>query len=240
MAFQKVTRTRLVDKVVESIYNQISNGSLRAGDKLPGEIALGEQLGVARPTVREAIGQLIGLGLIERGEYGVLVAQVPTTAVAAKLAPMLLANWETRQLYEARMAIEGEIAVLACARASRKDIEELTRLNRLMLEQCEDDRCYWELDMAFHQLVAKTCGNDILISMHDIINDLFKKYEKSIITLAEIKRKTHEWHAGLIEAFKKKDSARARNIMRTSLEASEDALIALQRKQRDRQEGEGP
>jgi GntR family transcriptional regulator, transcriptional repressor for pyruvate dehydrogenase complex len=232
MAFLKVTRTRLVDKVVESIYNQISNGTLRAGDKLPGEVALGEQLGVARPTVREAIGQLIGLGLIVRGEYGVLVAQVPTSAVAAKLAPMLLANWETRQLYEARMAIESEIAVLACARAARKDIDELTRLNLLMLEQCDDDHSYWELDMAFHRLVAKMCGNDILISMHDIIDDLFRKYEKSIITLEEIKKRTHAWHAGLIEAFRKKDGAQARNIVKTSLQASEEALIALQMKEK--------
>lgn len=231
MAFTRITRTRLVDKVVESIYNQISSGALRPGDKLPGEVALSEQLGVARPTVREAIGQLIGLGLVERGEYGALVARVPDTAVAARLTPMLLANWETRQLYEARMVIESEIAALASARATRKDIEELSELNRRMLDHCGDDHDYWELDMAFHRLVAGICGNAILVSMHQIINDLFKKYEKSIITLEEIRRKTHDWHASLIESFKKRDAARARAVVRTSLQASEEALIALQKKE---------
>jgi GntR family transcriptional repressor for pyruvate dehydrogenase complex len=224
----KVTRTRLVDRAVEAIYNQISSGELRAGEKLPGEIALSSQLGVGRPTVREALGQLIGLGLLERKSYGVTVAGGPSMAVAAKLAPMLLASWETRQLYEARMIIEGEIAVLACARATRKDIEDMSALNAQMNAKKDDPGSYWELDAAFHDLVSRTCGNEILRSMHASISDLFAKYEKSVGALEEIKSRTYAWHTEFIDALKKKDSARAKSVIQESLEASEAALTRLQ------------
>jgi GntR family transcriptional repressor for pyruvate dehydrogenase complex len=227
--FSKISKTRLVDKVVEDLYFKISDGTLLPGDKLPGEIALSESLGVGRPTIREAIGQLIGLGLLHRGRYGVFVAQAPSPTVKAKLAPMLLENWEIRKLYEARMVVEGEIAVLACLRATPRHLEKLRELNQLMLEQSDDANHYWELDDQFHQLVAQMSDNTILLTMHQSIRDLFRKYEMSVNTLESIRKQTYVWHTSLIEAFTRKDTEAVRRVVHQSLSASEDALTALQK-----------
>jgi DNA-binding FadR family transcriptional regulator len=227
--FSKITKTRLVDKVVEDLYAKISTGELLPGEKLPGEVALSESLGVGRPTVREALGQLIGLGLLNRGRYGIHVAQAPSPTIKAKLAPMLLENWEIRKLYEARMVVEGEIAVLACLRSTPKHLEHLHDLNRQMLEQSNDENSYWKLDDQFHRLVAEMADNTILLTMHQSIRDLFRKYEVSVNKLEAIRAQTYEWHTALVEAFARKDTDTVRKIVHRSLTKSEDALTAMQR-----------
>lgn len=230
MDLPKISKTRLVDRVVETLYYKICEGELVPGQKLPGEIALSQSLGVGKPTVREAIGQLIGLGLVYRGKYGVFVSDIPTQTVKSKLTPMLLENWEIRELYEARIIIEGEVAVLACMRATNKNIDQLCQLNERMKNQAYSETDYWELDEEFHRMVALVSGNEILQTMHTLISDLFRKYEVSVNKLDYIREQTHIWHAMLIEAFKKKDIDAVRKIIRTSLTESENALTTLRRR----------
>ncbi len=233
MKFLKISKTRLVDKVVEDLYNKISAGELLPGDKLPGEVALSESLGVGRPTVREAIGQLIGLGLLTRGKYGIFVAQASISTVKATLAPMLLETWEIRKLYEARMVIEAEIAVLACLRANPQHLEKLQELNDQMLEKSNDENSYWILDDQFHELVAEISDNTILVTMHQSIRDLFKKYEVSVNKLEYIRKQTYSWHSSLIEAFARKDTTAVRGIINKSLSESQDALTVLRKSKED-------
>jgi GntR family transcriptional repressor for pyruvate dehydrogenase complex len=223
----KISKTRLVDKVVETLYQQISDGQILPGEKLPGELQLSESLGVGRPTVREAIGQLIGLGLLYRGKYGIHVADIPTQAVRSKLAPMLLENWEIRELYEARMIIEGEIAVLACIRATPKDIERLVELNELMHQQYDNEQHYWEIDQQFHQLLATIAGNQILRTVQNSITDLFRRYERSVNRLDHIRRQTYAWHNNLIDSCRKKDIEAVRKHIHQSLTESSNALASL-------------
>ena len=229
MKFLKISKTRLVDKVVEDLYSKVSDGTLLPGDKLPSELALSESLGVGRPTIREAVGQLIGLGLLSRGKYGIFVAQEAASAIKAKLAPMLLETWEIHKLYEARMVIESEISVLACLRATPQQLERLKKLNRQIIDKSGDENSYWILDDQFHQLVAEISDNNILVTLHNSISDLFSKYELSINKLEYIKEQTHIWHDALIEAFSKKDTDAVRKIVQKSLTESENALTALQR-----------
>jgi len=223
----KISKTRLVDKVVEALYQQISERKILPGEKLPGEVQLSESLGVGRPTVREAIGQLIGLGLLHRGKYGVFVADIPTQAVRSKLAPMLLENWEIRELYEARMIIEGEIAVLACSRATSKDIEKLIELNELMHTQYDNEQHYWEIDQQFHQLLATISDNQILRTVQNSITDLFRRYERSVNKLDHIRKQTYHWHNNLIEACRKRDFDAVRKTVHQSLTESLNALANL-------------
>lgn len=227
MKLPKISKTRLVDKVVETLYQQISDGKILPGEKLPGELLLSESLGVGRPTVREAIGQLIGLGLLYRGKYGIYVSDIPTQAVRSKLAPMLLENWEIRELYEARMIIESEIGVLACIRASAKDIEKLVELNELMRQQYDNEQPYWEIDQKFHQFIASIADNDILRTVQNSITDLFRRYERSVNRLDYIRKKTYSWHSNLIEAFRKKDIDAVRKTIHLSLTESSNALATL-------------
>ena len=65
----------LVEAATEAISSQILHGELTAGDRLPTERELVEELGVSRTVLREALSSLEALGLLEtRGTRGRFVA----------------------------------------------------------------------------------------------------------------------------------------------------------------------
>ncbi|RYG24433.1 GntR family transcriptional regulator [bacterium] len=61
--------TPAVQKVVDSVRRLIQTGALTAGDPLPAELALAEELGASRNTVRRAIEALVRAGYVERLPY---------------------------------------------------------------------------------------------------------------------------------------------------------------------------
>ena len=226
MELPKISIVRLADKVVKIIYDRILSGELKAGDKLPGELELSAQMGIARTTVREALSQLIGLGLITRSKNGMYISQEPVSLVQSRLSSLLLKNWEISKLYEARMIIECEIAVLAAARVTEKNIDTLKDINLQMISKNSNRSDYWENDMHFHDFLAKMGDNDILDSMRKILSEMFKKYETEVLEMKTIRKSTYKWHSELINAIQEQDVDRIRMIIRISLEASEKGILA--------------
>ncbi|MDE1929688.1 MAG: GntR family transcriptional regulator, partial [Burkholderiales bacterium] len=55
---------RLADIVAGDLETRILEGSLKPGDRLPAERALAAELGVSRPSLREAIQKLVSKGLL--------------------------------------------------------------------------------------------------------------------------------------------------------------------------------
>ena len=66
----RLRRVSACESVVEHIKEQIINGKLKPGDRLPSEQRLSELLGVSRGTLREAIKklQLMGVVAVRQGE----------------------------------------------------------------------------------------------------------------------------------------------------------------------------
>lgn len=56
----------LYHQLAEQVTAAIDNGTLRPGDPFENEVALAERLGLSRPTVRRALGELVGRGLLVR------------------------------------------------------------------------------------------------------------------------------------------------------------------------------
>jgi GntR family transcriptional repressor for pyruvate dehydrogenase complex len=56
--------TRMSDTVAAELEKRILEGSLKVGDRLPSERDFAVELGVSRPTLREAIQKLTSKGLI--------------------------------------------------------------------------------------------------------------------------------------------------------------------------------
>jgi DNA-binding GntR family transcriptional regulator len=74
-------------KLADRLIAEIRSGRLRVGDTLSGELELRDRFGVSRHTVREALRQLEGLGLIERtqGSGTVITARAPTETYVQSL-----------------------------------------------------------------------------------------------------------------------------------------------------------
>ncbi len=227
MKLPKISRTTLVDKVVEIIFEKIKQGEFKPGEKLPGEIDLSTQLGISRPTIREALSYLIGLGIIERRDSGIQVASEPTASIQSRLSSLILVGLETKKLYEARRVLEVEIAGLAAQRASNDDIDELIKLNNRVIEKLHDEVEYWNMDVDFHLEVAKIADNEILFSLYKVVLDLYKKIEKGILKQKKIIESTPENHWNLIEAMKNGNSVKAKEVVNTALEDAEEQMIGI-------------
>ena len=77
--FGPVARRTLAEEIREQIQQQILEGVLPAGTRLPSERQLCEEFGVARTSVREAIQGLISIGLLERrGNRVHVLEELPT------------------------------------------------------------------------------------------------------------------------------------------------------------------
>ncbi|HET7303559.1 MAG TPA: GntR family transcriptional regulator [Segeticoccus sp.] len=56
----------LYHQLAQQLTSAIEEGRLRPGDAVENELALADRLGLSRPTVRRAIGELVGRGLLVR------------------------------------------------------------------------------------------------------------------------------------------------------------------------------
>ncbi|MDE2308709.1 MAG: GntR family transcriptional regulator, partial [Xanthomonadaceae bacterium] len=61
---------RLSDTIANDLERRILEGVLSAGERLPPERELAEQLGVSRPSLREALQKLASKGLVRTRQGG--------------------------------------------------------------------------------------------------------------------------------------------------------------------------
>src|SRR5215475_12594500 len=111
--FEQVRREpRLSDKVAEMMLETILSRRLAVGDRLPSERELGEQFGVSRTVVREAVRALVAKGVIEvRSGSGLRVAAVEASAVSESMSLYLRgSSLDFEKVHEVRALLEVHIA----------------------------------------------------------------------------------------------------------------------------------
>src|SRR5512133_409123 len=139
MPLQTVEPQRLYRQIAEQLRKLMAGGEFATGSRLPAERDLAKQLGVSRPSVREALIALEVEGWVEvRTGSGVYVLE-RARRVPGKRAKVPAAEWGPLELIRARRVIEGEIASLAAAHAKRKDIQAIRDALARMRE--DTDRC---------------------------------------------------------------------------------------------------
>nr|MBA3567640.1 FadR family transcriptional regulator [Actinomycetota bacterium] len=114
--FDQVKREpRLSDKVADTMLETILANRLNVGDPLPSERELGEQFGVSRTVVREAVRALVAKGVIEvRSGSGLRVAAVNATTVSESMSLYLRGGTlDFEKVQEVRALLEVHLAGLA-------------------------------------------------------------------------------------------------------------------------------
>ena len=80
----------LYDQAIEALNRFIELGEYKPGDRLPAEGELAKQLGISRPTLREAFGTLENYGVIERRHgVGTFVTAPPQGAIRGGLEQLV-------------------------------------------------------------------------------------------------------------------------------------------------------
>lgn len=219
----QIRREPLADQAARALLERIRGGEWSLGAKLPGETTLGPQLGVGRSTVREAIRQLAGRGVLEtRQGAGVFV----TALDAPEDWGAVLGRADIAAVIEARIAIESEGAYLA---AERRSPAAIRRIRRALAERggAHDTREeYVDADMRFHRAVVEAADNPVLLELFDAF---VPRLRRAMIDMLRIHRHAdddadRDAHADLAEAIADRDGARARELSRAHLRGLIDAL----------------
>src|SRR4051812_28449907 len=120
MPLQAVDNRRLYRQIADQIAALIERGEYAVGERLPPEGDLAKQLGVSRPSVREALIALEVEGYVAvRVGSGVYVVG-PQPAEPARVAATDSGPFE---LIKARWLIEAECAAMAAKAATRAQVK---------------------------------------------------------------------------------------------------------------------
>ncbi|MFI5782361.1 FadR/GntR family transcriptional regulator [Nocardia sp. NPDC051570] len=218
-----VQRHPLAAQAAELLLHRIRGGEWQLGHKLPGETTLAAQLGVGRSTLREAIRELSGQGVLEsRQGAGVFVTALDIT----EEWDTLLRRADIVAVIEARLAIEAECAALAAHRRTPADLRAMWRTLTARAEASASVADLVDADTAFHRTVVTAAHNDILTGMFDAF---IPRSRRAMVDMLKIRplpdeRADHRAHELLLDAVRRRDAATAASASRIHLTSLKEAL----------------
>jgi GntR family transcriptional repressor for pyruvate dehydrogenase complex len=150
----------LSDQLAVLVGDQIDAGTLRPGDRLPTEQQLALAHGVSRTVVREAMHQLKSRQLVvSRQGSGVFVAPKPLNQPLAFDPKVLDSVQDVVHVVEVRRVLEGEMAALAAARATRVQVASMRRALKAIDAAAAAGQDGVVEDLAFHSTIGEATGN---------------------------------------------------------------------------------
>lgn len=216
-----INRVQMVDAVVERIREQIVEGKLGRGKRVPPELQLADRLGVSRNTVREAMRILEAEGWVQRSKRGTTVIEKDANLLAAPLANLArLEGIDAPQIFEVRLVIESEMAAMAARRGSELDRTRISQaLAQLESEQTEEG--FLNANFDFHRAIAVAGGNQVLMAILDAIKAHLLTERFAGPVDAQTRQFSNQGHREIAKAILSGDVEGARQAMRQHLQTIE-------------------
>ena len=217
----RLSKISTADAVVNYLKQQIEEGLLKPGEKLPSERLLQQELAVSRFTLREALARLSALGIIKtiHGKGTIVAREVSSSTLADAFIP-LFANQSIKDVidfFEARLLIEGEAAVLSAKRRTDADLQRFEEILADSRKFLDDPQRYGELDFLFHMQIAQSSGNVFIQNMMGCFNEYTKRYMQVVANAAINRNASIAAHEDIYECIKNRDTAKAGNVTRKHL-----------------------
>jgi GntR family transcriptional repressor for pyruvate dehydrogenase complex len=173
-AAKPIESRRLYQQIADKVRALIQDGGHRVGSRLPPERDLAQQLGVSRPSLREALIALEIEGSVEiRMGSGVYVC---SRALRRSSLPVSMGE-SPAELMQARGALEGAVIVLACVNVTADGLARVQECGDAMRNDIDAGRDVMAHDRAFHVRSAEMTGNSILASL---VGTLFDERERPL------------------------------------------------------------
>ena len=232
--FTKIGEERAFDAILGQIIENIQTGELKAGDGLPAERTMAENMGVSRPAVREVLRALELLGIVKSvpGGGNYITDNLDTWLIGPLSIMFRLNNGYLKQNQQLRAALERETAILAAKNCTPLDAAELRMiLARMDVAATESDK--GELDKQLHQKSAKIADNPMLYSVLTAADQLTESIISGTRSYIMKKRQSasdvDEQHQRLVEAIANGDAAEAQRCMSEHMETIEKYMEAMQK-----------
>lgn len=221
MPIQAIEPRRLYRQIADQLRQLIDSGEFAIGDRLPTERELADQLGISRPTVREALIALEVEGRIRiRVGSGIYVTEKPVSEIHLRSAAE-----GPFELLRAREFIEGAIAAEAALHVQQSDIDAMDDVLRRMESTRHPSKSTLRLDREFHTTVAGILGNAVLVRFTgQLFDQRINPYFERLSSYFENKdswRTAMDEHRAVRDAIAARDPEKAKTAMREHLRQSQ-------------------
>ncbi|HBJ36210.1 MAG TPA: hypothetical protein DDZ51_15960 [Planctomycetaceae bacterium] len=227
MQIEAIERQTTADLVVERIAGVIKERSLAAGERLPGEHELVEQLKVSRPVLREALARLQSMGLvdIQRGR-GTFVGNATSLANCVRLlrSAVTISPQELLSYAQLRSAVEVQAARQAAELASDDDIAELAALLKRLDDPDLPYPAALEIDFRFHRKLLDMAGNPLMKNLMEVIYEFVLTQMVRTTPSQRQNTSVRKLHKAIFNAVRKRDPDAAATAMHHHMQAVLDRL----------------
>lgn len=215
---------------VDYLGEAIVAGRYAAGASLPPEPVLGEELGVSRTVVREAMKSLIAKGLLTTGpKVGTRVLtedhwnwfdpDVISWQSKAGLTPEFL-----RDLLDLRRVVEPAAVRLAAQRATPQDIAEIELAYAGMKRAVEQGGDYVTYDLRFHQGLLHACRNRMMVQMSKALSALLRTSFEISTKKKDATVRSLPLHRAVLEAVIARNPAKAEKAILVLIDGAHDDI----------------
>ncbi len=219
---QAAPQGRAWEQVLAHIERDLLDGTLKPGDRLPGERDLASSLGVGRSSVREAHRALEVLGLIRTAtgsgpSAGAMIIATPRGGMTALLRLQLAAQgFPLHDIVRTRLLLETAVAGDLAA-AVDPELDEARAAFEAMSDESLTPDEFLALDAQFHLSLAEASGNVVVAAMMAGLRDSIESYVRSgALGLADwtaTVTRLRDEHADIMGAIERHDADAARTLI---------------------------
>lgn len=240
MSFRKLESKKKSEYVVEQILEATKEEIYKVGDKLPSEQALSEMMGVSRPALREALGALRLVGIIETkvgdGTYVKRVNLDINNAEFQFQIPSLLEQGENPfEALEARKIVEPAVAQLALSMMNEENVTKIRKAFQQM-ENAPEKRDFDSFHMAnkkFHLSIVEATENSSLINYIRSLLNLFtnsefgRELKRRYLTEETYLQKALEVHSSILENLQNGNAVKLQKAYVEHFDQMEKQLLGM-------------
>lgn len=221
-AQQLAAQKNLSYVLAEKLAQRILKGEYTPGTILPGEIELGEQFGVSRTAVREAVKTLTAKGMV-----------LPRPRIGTRVMPQnnwnfldkeLLGWWMTQENFSEvishflvmRTSLEPQACALAALHGTdtQKAALKNTMSEMVALKTAFDRQRWVDVDVSYHEQIYEMSSNPFLTSFAALFHSIYYNYFSSITHNEVIKLDVHQQ---IVDAILRGDGEAASSACRQLL-----------------------
>jgi DNA-binding GntR family transcriptional regulator len=207
----------LQERTYQSLRTAILEGRYVPGERIY-EVAVAQALGVSRNPVREAVRRLQQDGLVDvRAHYGIYVTRVPVE--------------EIDDIYRIRAALEATAAAFAAERMEDAQIDELAAIiaeqQEAVVRAAPLPREPVSLVQAdrFHHAIHVGARSPRLLTILEQMYAQVTHFRSLTLRVPGRAAVSAAGHAGIFDAIRARDAARAEALMKAHIDDAREALV---------------
>lgn len=209
---KEIKRIPLQFEIINYIQNYIKENNMKPGDKLPSQAELIEMMGVSRSALRESMKTLEAKDIIEmKNGKGAYVKENFVSALAAQLnftkeKEMLV------QMIEVRKVLEREILKLVIHNADDKELEELGKVVKILIDKYSRGEVQTKEDHKFHYMIYEISHHKIFQQLIQVLSDSMNKLWEFPLNMENPFTNTIPLHEELYKALRERNLKKAREV----------------------------